>query len=511
MKVFIVDDEFLQRELVKKTIDWNQLQLEVIGEAEDGEEALAKALILKPDIVIMDINIPYMNGIEVSKRIKEELPDTQIIILTAYGEFEYAKQALVLGAVSFVLKPVNPVELMEELQKCRKKLEDVWEQRNSLKKMQEEITQKGKEQFLLEQMSGLANNESETSIRKELNMEPDDSFAILFLKFRDKQHDSIVIEEIEDLIPDYFLQYEYLEIQDNHIFLLVGTHEMDYQIQLFCAYLQEEMNQESLFYGGTSRVHKMVSEFREAYQEAYSSAKQGDLKGKIKLFEPVNMKNFLQAVSYNEDELLVKLRKREYDSYMSDVYAYFTVLEEKNVFPQAVYYVAADILVHFSLYMADLGIDFSALVQESLGKLFQMQENRNICEIKTYLVSLLKQGLLLAEKHKVPATKKKVQDARVFIDQNYYRFDLSLELVAAEIGVNASYLSNIFKKECGCSLSKYITSVRLEQARKQMSESRNKTLIEISESVGYIDVYYFSKNFKKQFGVTPSRYQEEKR
>ena len=107
MKVFIVDDEFLQRQLVKKTVNWEKLGLEIAGEAEDGEEALDKILEEKPDILIMDINIPYINGIQVSEKVKQVLPDTQVIILTAYGEFEYAKQALSLGAASFVLKPVN--------------------------------------------------------------------------------------------------------------------------------------------------------------------------------------------------------------------------------------------------------------------------------------------------------------------------------------------------------------------------------------------------------------------
>ena len=108
MRVFLVDDEFLQRALVKKTVDWNSLGMEICGEAEDGEEALKKILEEKPDILIMDINIPYMNGIEVSKKVKVIFPEIQVIILTAYGEFEYAREALSFGAVSFVLKPLDP-------------------------------------------------------------------------------------------------------------------------------------------------------------------------------------------------------------------------------------------------------------------------------------------------------------------------------------------------------------------------------------------------------------------
>ena len=109
MKVFIVDDEFLQRQLVKKTVNWEKLGLEIAGEAEDGEEALDKILEEKPDILIMDINIPYINGIQVSEKVKQVLPDTQVIILTAYGEFEYAKKAIQYGVSEYLLKPVTAI------------------------------------------------------------------------------------------------------------------------------------------------------------------------------------------------------------------------------------------------------------------------------------------------------------------------------------------------------------------------------------------------------------------
>ena len=199
MKVFIVDDEFLQRQLVKKTVNWEQLGLEIAGEAEDGEEALEKILEEKPDILIMDINIPYINGIQVSERVKQVLPDTQVIILTAYGEFEYAKQALSLGAVSFVLKPVNPGELTEELIKCKEKLEKIHSQKSSFQKMQEEINQKQREQYLLERLSGIGGMEKEENIRQALGIRTPVCYVVLLLRFKDKEGKEKQLEEIGDI------------------------------------------------------------------------------------------------------------------------------------------------------------------------------------------------------------------------------------------------------------------------------------------------------------------------
>lgn len=186
-------------------------------------------------------------------------------------------------------------------------------------------------------------------------------------------------------------------------------------------------------------------------------------------------------------------------------------MKEENGTSQTVNYVAADILVRFSAYLSELGIDFAEEMKREQTRLSGMSEDGSLGDMKERLMLILQEGLRLAEHHRIPATKRKVQDARDFIDQNYHRFDMSLNLVAENIGVNASYLSNIFKKECGCSLSRYLSNIRLENAKRLMEENPVRTLMDISEAVGFSDVYYFSKNFKSVYGISPSKYQEELR
>lgn len=510
MNVFIVDDEFLQRQLVKKTVNWEKLGLEIAGEAEDGEEALDKILEEKPDILIMDINIPYVNGIQVSEKVKQVLPDTQVIILTAYGEFEYAKQALSLEAASFVLKPVNPEELTEELIKCKEKLEKIHHQNNSFQKMREEINQHQKEQYLLERLSGIGGMEKEERIRQILGIRKPVCYVVLLLRFRDKEGKEKQLEEIGDMMQDYFPEYECLEInQQDAVFLLYGENQMEYQVQLLGGYLQEEMNQSAVFWGGASQPRTAFTELKEAYQEAYSAGRKGRKQKKIHIFEPMDMTTFLGIISYESETINSLLKKRSYQEYMECVEACFDRMKQENVIQQAAYYVAMDILVHFSLYLAEMGIDVGTQVEVDQRALAKLQDYGSTEEIRDILRMILERGRRLLESHKVPATRKKVSDAKEFIDQNFSRFDMSLNLVADAIGVNASYLSNIFKKEQGCSLSKYITSVRLEEARKMIRKYPDKTLLQISEEVGYGDVYYFSKSFKNQYGITPSKYFEE--
>src|SRR5574344_931344 len=115
--VFLVEDEYVVREGVKKSIDWHGNGMELLGEANDGELAFPQICKLKPEIVITDIRMPFMDGLELSRLVKKELPETKIIILSGYGDFNYAKKAIELGITDYLLKPITPDSLLEAVSK----------------------------------------------------------------------------------------------------------------------------------------------------------------------------------------------------------------------------------------------------------------------------------------------------------------------------------------------------------------------------------------------------------
>ena len=120
-------------------------------------------------------------------------------------------------------------------------------------------------------------------------------------------------------------------------------------------------------------------------------------------------------------------------------------------------------------------------------------------------------GIEMIDPKMIPAGRKKVEEAKEFIRENYYRSSLTLNLIAEKLEANPSYLSSIFKKECGYSLSRYLISVRMEKAKQMMEESPDITVTEAAELVGYSDAYYFSKTFKQWYGILPSHYLEEQK
>ena len=157
LKVFLVEDEYIIREGIKKNIDWNANDLEFCGEAADGELALPLICRLKPDILITDIKMPFMNGLELSSLVKKELPETEIIILSGYEEFEYAKEGIRIGVAEYLLKPISGNELLEHVKKLKEK---ILEKRNErelyekyLRDMQDQ-TQNERREFFESLVSG---------------------------------------------------------------------------------------------------------------------------------------------------------------------------------------------------------------------------------------------------------------------------------------------------------------------------------------------------------------------
>ena len=139
LKVFLVEDEFVVRQGIKNNIDWVSHGYEFCGEASDGELAFPMIQKMRPDIVITDIRMPFMDGLELSKLIKKELPEIEIIILTGHGEFEYAKEAIKIGIAEYLLKPINGEELLKEVDRLALKIEERRKEREIRQKYMKEM------------------------------------------------------------------------------------------------------------------------------------------------------------------------------------------------------------------------------------------------------------------------------------------------------------------------------------------------------------------------------------
>lgn len=518
LKVLIVDDEYLQRELLKASVDWDKLDMEITGEAEDGKQALLLFEECKPEIVIMDINIPFINGIEVSKRIKKKAPDTQILILTAYGEFDYAKDALNLGASAFVLKPLDSEELFQKLSQTRNHIKSAIFQKESFLELQRENLQMEKEQFLLECLAGLTDENDIKQKCKKFQIPSNQKICVLDIRFSDSIVKSKFQEEIQEFIEEQFKACECIHMEKDILILLFNEQtEEEFRVKIYWLHktLNEEMEDKENIMGSISDIHSSIIKLPAAYREAYSiinrtGAARENSPIRFRKYETPTLHSFIKTMPYKPDALLRSLRAKEYEHIYGQIEDIYKKLDKENYVREAAVYIAMDILLNVTSYLMEFGIDITKELEQEHEIIAGLSGSGRNKDIKELLFIFLKKGIELIETHTPSSGKRKAYDAKSYIEQNYYLSDLSLNTVSEEIGVNSSYLSNIFKKEFQYSLSRYIIKVRLEHAIRYMKENRDATLSEIAEEVGYTDVYYFSKSFKSYFGITPSKYMEER-
>ena len=132
VKLFLAEDEIVMRDGIKKQIDWKKEDIEFVGEASDGELAWPMILETKPDILLTDIKMPFMDGLSLSRLVNRELPDTRIIILSGYDDFEYAQQAIELHVDQYLLKPISRASMIKALEQTRSRIQEEREQKEYL-------------------------------------------------------------------------------------------------------------------------------------------------------------------------------------------------------------------------------------------------------------------------------------------------------------------------------------------------------------------------------------------
>ncbi|MBR4169518.1 MAG: response regulator, partial [Lachnospiraceae bacterium] len=165
-KVMLVDDEADAREAIAKCVDWNAIGYQVVAEAENGEDALEKAEQYAPDVVLTDIQMPFMDGLTFCRKLKSIMPETRIIIFSGYDEFEYAQEAIRLEAEEYILKPINADELIKVFAKIRERLDEDFDRRHNidrLKRFYQDSLPILKEQFLIGVLEGRLSTEQITA------------------------------------------------------------------------------------------------------------------------------------------------------------------------------------------------------------------------------------------------------------------------------------------------------------------------------------------------------------
>lgn len=531
-KVFLVEDEYVVREGIKKNIAWAENGFEFCGEASDGELALPLIEKFVPDIVITDIKMPFMDGLELSRLIRNEFPEMEIVFLTGYAEFEYAKEAIKLGVAEYLSKPVSGTELLKVLTEIKRRVEDKRQEKEMrlqyLREMTEN-TEKEKNELLLELVSGEKHTAELVMWARDLGIELTAPwYSILLLKLKSKYHEQ---DEYSKSVIARFDEIEALCINDNplffdrspegkaYIFKADSKEELETNVDTFIKEVRSRLDTHShiQYFGGVGDSVNRLGELPACFESASRA---------FALRYLVDGNHILLAKNINENELLNRqdvmedgieipqrldqakflefLKMGEARDARFFVEEFFSGIGNNAIKSQLMrQYVAVDSYLKVMEFIKSVGGETSDVEQVTENKETLASEEG----AREYLVRLIDTAISAREQVSKNRYGEVIKEITKYIDDNFQDDELNLNMIAQYMNFSPNHLSMIFSQETGQTFIKYLTDIRIKKA-KELLKCTSKRSNEICEEVGYKDPHYFSYLFKKNVGMSPTEYRE---
>ena len=534
IKVFLVEDEMVIRRGIKNSIDWEKEGYIFCGEASDGELAYPMIIKEKPDILITDIRMPFMDGLELCKLVKKELPNIKILILSGYDEFDYAKEAIRLGVTEYLLKPISSGKLLEALNGVSESIRREKEDKDLVRKYMEEMrenTEHEKQKFFEQMIAGNLSmaDALETGKKYEMSLSAG-MYNLLLFRFtlgEENRKSGELLGEAEYAIEKLTERLEYVfEFQrgvEGWAFLLMADNEeqMSERVKELSKDLEEIMKNYSTiaYFGGigqpVARLRELEESFREA-ERALAARFTMELNriisvDDIRMAQNVDTLDDIEITSFGEIEKTRTMLEKFLNNGVEDeidefVDVYINELPEENLKSVLMrqYIIMDAYIVMMSFCEKIEGIEGEMQAQSEELK-NSMKTIQTVEEIKNYIRMLLKKIIGVRDTISGRRYSDIIEIAKDQIRKTYMSDEISLNTVAAEGGMSPSYFSSIFSKEMGKTFVEYLTEIRMDRAKELLMCSSMKTS-EIGYEVGYKDPHYFSYIFKKTQNCTPKEF-----
>ena len=510
LKILIVDDEKLIREGLVNYIDWTSLDIEVIGTASNGKSALELILKMKPDIILSDIQMSTMNGIELIKALRENNIKSEVIFISAYSNFEYAKNAIKYGAFDYVLKPIEEEVLIQVLKKCIYKISENKSQ--NLLTINEAIKN---EEYWRQLIIDLINGKSKLSKVEEnlLNSYENNFIMLSIIRFDTEQNRDEYIKIFYDMLDNIVSEnlinkIILISINVNEIVLIfiwenTDTVNLYNVIKKICleTFMIIKYEKQILCSVSLSGINKSLINIKRNYTEASVAllCESLDIKGKLKEFIMLKkhaMNN--KHIDLGKSKLLNYINdgnRDGIDEFLKDTLLNY--VSNDTIYDINVVKIE---LIEMVDYISDV-IDGYIIESKFKQRIFNINNVANMYNgIKNELFKMTEYLNALPER----TGNMQVNLALNYIHNNYYK-NISLNKIAESLYISPSYLSKIFGEKVKEGFSKYLIRYRIKIAKELLKSPKYK-IYNISEMVGYSDVSHFTKIFKQIEGITPTKY-----
>lgn len=533
-KVIFAEDEEPLRKAICQVIDWEKLGFQLVCEAGDGQEAYEMIQQEKPDVLLTDIYMPLMDGLELAKKVRKSNRSMKIVILTGYDKFEYAKQALEMSVNYYILKPTTPAEFSEVLVKIKEELD----QEITAKRNIEQYKMKYEESLIVLRERALLNliTNSHRKIHglnqnlQKLGIELDaKSFVVAIAVIENKEEIAKVYWENDLYLLDFaiynvckecLLEYdqELILIGQEDDFVVIFKENMvcENRFEDYCVEIMNDLrnNIQRIFNMelsvGIGDKYEQIEEITYSYKDALTALEYRPLEGMGKIIVRLDVERKESLMTQKLDDLLKKLehfiKTGDMNAVIHQLEYIFSFIKHANItlndFKTALLKMTVTI---YSVYNEMVDIDEDQPMEfHDFNEVF---EKENIEEIKSYYIQLCERLLKKIEDLRDNDQVNLVKRAINFILKNYSNKDLDIQFICENLHISASYFCKLFKIQTKVTIVEFITRIRLEKSKELLKTSPMK-VFEISQQVGYEDQHYFSYNFRKQTGMTPTEYRK---
>ena len=474
--VLLIDDESWVLEDLKSLLDWGEYGFEIVAEANDAENAKKLIELKRPDVVISDIRMPGLSGIQLLETFQNADFSFKTIFVTAYGKFEYAKKALELGADGYLLKPVVTEELVATLLKIKKQLDN--------KSGADTISEWEKTQKLYALLDGVDSEDESEKLFKELGIpNVSDSYVLAVVKEP--------FEKVSELFCDFPMHATTLSFSPKSCLVHIQSPTPYFNIITYKNMLLalKELCEKNDIQMGVSRIADKKRKFRITYTQAESAL----------YYSFVNSLyvNVYSGRNENTQELLSMISRHKSMAQKCEILKTLPdELRQRHIYGKKL----EELLEHL-VKQLDVDYDLYALDIKELAEQFTSVDNFFV-----YLGQCINDN---NRKRSKKTTSRGIVKEIIEYIQSGYDQKIMINDLAQQFFLNPSYLSNLFKQETGKSFTAYLVECRLKKAA-ELLETTELTLYEISAKVGYEDYFHFSKLFKKHMNISPANYRKNK-
>ena len=520
-RVLLVDDEEDIREGISRKMDWLGLGFSLVGEAANGQDALELAESLRPDVILTDIKMPFMDGLELCRILTDRLPAARFVVFSGFDAFEYARQAIQMNVVEYFLKPINADELSAVLRRLKDQLDRERAERRNVELLRSRYTENLpvlRELFYANLLDGHIEpgTERERAARLDIDLQGEE-WAVGLAYIGSDRRDALSTLSIQNLLEETLTADRCkLSLYNDWVAVIVSLTE-SFTIYDLIRVLDRVCTLAASYLGLTLTVGvgapcKELSGMARSAAEARTALEYrsmvgrgqviyiGDLEpdgGQVLTFEEADERTLTAAVRLGSEQevrdaaaaLAGKIREAnpsagQYNLFLMELVTHLMKMTRRSgVGVEEVF-----------------GTGFSLPIQDSA--LPSLEELEDWCA-ERYL-----RLRTLIRRRQTDSAGQTVETAKEYIRQHYAESDLSVEKLCAYLHLSSTYFSTLFKRETGTSFTAYVTTVRMEAAAEAIRGTEEKTYL-IAQRCGYEDPNYFSYVFKRHFGVTPTKYRSE--